>query len=127
MEAQTIEIDLRSYPKTKKEWWIWLEHDWINIIEIIKKFTKNKKTIEQLIKCKETKDGKIKELLETCWEKIPESFVCAKDTPGLCTLCELVSEIDILEREDIEQRETNREENIALFKHRYEQLNSELA
>lgn len=59
MKTQTIEIDLNSYPKTSEQWWAWLEHDWNNILKIIKKYSKDKKVIKEITTCKESQDTKI--------------------------------------------------------------------
>jgi hypothetical protein len=111
-------IDLSSYPKTKEDWWMWLNHDWDNIINLIKKFTKNKKTINQVIKCKETQNNEIIKHINICWDKIPETE-SHKDTPGWFVFSELISEIDLLERDQFEQKQ----ENEALFKKRYKHIN----
>ena len=98
METQTIEIDLNSYPKTSEQWWAWLEHDWNNILKIVKKHTKDKTVIKEIVTCKESQDAKLGPLLEACWDTIPESEHL-KDIPGWHVFGELVSELDLLERE----------------------------
>lgn len=111
----TIEIDSHSYPKDVEQWWAWLEHDWVNILKIIKTFTKNKKTIKEIQTYKETKDIKIASLLDTCWNCIPETSHL-KDIPGWFIFSELISELDLLERD---------QSNMELFKERhYHYLNT---
>ena len=110
MKPESIKVDLNSYPKTPEQWWAWLEHDWNNILKIIKKYTKDKKIINEITTCKESQDTKLGSLLEACWDAIPENEHL-KDTPGWYIFGELVSELDLLEREVIS--------NIDLFKQRY--------
>jgi hypothetical protein len=113
-------IDLSSYPKTTEEWWMWLEHDWNNILEIIKKFTKNKKTIIEITKCKETKNSEITKYLDLCWSNIPDDGTHT-ELPGWFVFSELISESDLLERDLQEQKQANGE----LFRQRYRQLNTD--
>ncbi len=110
MKPESIKVDLNSYPKTPEQWWAWLEHDWNNILKIVKKHTKDKTVIKQIITCKESQDIKLGSLLETCWDIIPENKHL-KNTPGWYIFGELVSELDLLEPEKINV--------IELFKQRY--------
>jgi hypothetical protein len=119
MNLETV-IDLKSYPKDEHEWWAWLESEWDNILTLIKKFTKDKKLIKQIIKCKECKDHKIKDFFENIWESIPVSTDIAKHDGGL-VFAELVSELELLEPNFSEQKQINED----LFRHRYKQANPE--
>jgi len=127
METQNLEVDLTSYPKTVDQWWAWLEHDWVNVLNIFDDFIKDRKTFKQLVEFKTTKDTKIVSLLETCWNNIPENnqHIGSKTW---CILSELISEIDLLERDSTKQetininsseQETN---NMTLFRKRHHHL-----
>ena len=107
---QETSIDLKSYPKTREEWWMWFESDFDNILNLIKTFSKDKTAEENLIKYKKTHDRKIIKLLNDCWDEFPEANETYKDTPGWFILSELISEIDLIERDST---------NIKLFKHRH--------
>jgi hypothetical protein len=110
MESQDTNICTDSYPKTIEQWWDWFESEWENISNIIHQNIESSDLIKTIQILKDSRNSKIKQFLENCWDNIPENKY-NKDTPGWCVFSILMSDIDLLEK---------RMNAFGLFKQRYQ-------
>ncbi len=110
MESQDTNICTDSYPKTIEQWWDWFDSEWENISNIIHQNIESTDLIKNIQIFKDSRNSKIKQFLEKCWDNIPENKY-NEDTPGWCIFSILMSDIDLLER----QMNT-----FELFKQRYQ-------
>jgi len=93
--------DLKTYPKNAEQWWNLLEQTWEQLLPILTEFLGSDK-ITIVSDYKNSRDGKLVELLEICYSKVP--MVDCQRIIGWSILCELLSESDVLHLDHVSDK-----------------------
>ena len=97
-----------SYPKTKSDWWKWLENGWDTLILIMERYLPmdNFEDIhgeilphslrEEIFKFKKEHDRELARYLSAAWHIAPDSPII-HSIPGWDLLCDLLAEEYVLD------------------------------